>query len=89
MATTILATASTVDLFGDEFTVVAGTPAGICLVGAGVDNLCRVIAVKKNPAGTFEPTTIELTSARPDGTIVAPGVYKLQRKAGTVGAFRD
>lgn len=87
MATNLFSVGDTIDQESAEFTVVAGTPAGICL--KGVTGKARMILKKKDDAGAFQPTNAALTDAAPDGTLVAPGVYKLQRKEGMCGAFRD
>jgi hypothetical protein len=87
MATNLFTTGSTIDEESAEFTVVAGTPAALCLKGVVGD--ARMVLYKKDDAAAFQPTRIELTGGRPDGVLVAAGIYKLRREGGTCGVFRD
>ncbi|HEV7345765.1 MAG TPA: hypothetical protein VGN60_09075 [Devosia sp.] len=87
MALNLFTTGDTIDEESGEFTVVAGTPAGLCLKGASND--ARVVVLKKDDADAFQPTSMQLTNASPDGMLVSPGTYKLRREGGTCGVFRD
>lgn len=84
--TEILVTGAAAGSTSATVTIELAGMATVCLKGA--TNTARAVIELQDDAGIWQPTSLELTAARPETVLMAPGDYRLKRVQGAFGAFK-